>query len=188
MKIYNKFYKGALMNLSQYRGVIYFEAVLFMLLGLAAIAIPQIFTIGLELFIGCLFLVGGIVQFIRLFQSPGVPGFWGTFFNALLNLVLGGLFLFYPILGVISLTFLMIGYFIIDGLSKLYFAFKLQGYQKWGWVLFSGILSLALAGIILSGFPGTATWTLGLLVGINMLFFGFSLFGLASGLPPQNNQ
>lgn len=99
-------------KLSNYRGLIYFEAVLFMLLGLAAIAVPHIFTIGFELLIGTLFLVGGIVQFIRLFQTWNEPGFWGTFGNALLNLVLGALLLFYPILGVISLTYLLIAYFL----------------------------------------------------------------------------
>ncbi len=172
-------------KLSNYRGLIYFEAVFFMLLGLAAIAIPQAFTIGFELLIGSLFLVGGIVQFIRLFQSWDAPGFWGTLLSAILNVAIGCLLLFFPILGVISLTYLMIAYFLIDGISKIYFAFQLKGYEKWGWVVFSGIVSLLLAGLIFSGLPGTAIWTLGLLVGINMLFFGFSLFGVASSLPKE---
>lgn len=169
-------------KLSNYRSLIYFEAVFFMLLGLAAIAIPQVFTVGFELLIGSLFLVGGIVQYIRLFQSMDAPGFWGSAFSALLNLVIGILLLFFPILGILSLTYLMIAYFIIDGLSKIYFAFQLKGFSKWGWIALSGVISLLLAGLILSGLPGTAVWTLGLLVGINMLFFGFSLFGLASSL------
>ena len=168
-------------KLSNYRGLIYFEAVLFILLGLAAIAIPQIFTIGFELLIGSLFLIGGIVQFIRLFQTWHESG-WGEFGNALLNLVLGALLLFFPILGVLSLTYLMIAYFLVDGISKIYFATQLKGYEKWGWVAFSGVISLLLAGLIFSGLPGTAVWTIGLLVGINMLFFGFSLFGLASSI------
>lgn len=172
-------------KISNYRGLIYFEAVLFTLLGLAAIAIPQIFTVGFELLIGSLFVAGGIVQFIRLFQSWDEPGFWGTLGNALLNLVLGGLLLFYPILGIISLTYLMIAYFLVDGISKIYFATQIKGYEKWGWVAFSGIISLLLAGLIFSGLPGTAVWTIGLLIGINMLFFGFSLFGLASSIPEK---
>ena len=172
-------------KISNYRSLIYFEAVLFMLLGLLAIATPQIFTIGFELLIGSLFIMGGIVQFIRLFQSWEAPGFWGTLGNALLNLVLGGLLLFYPILGVLSLTYLMIAYFLVDGISKIYFAMQLKGFGNFGWVVFSGIISLFLAGLIFSGLPGTAVWTIGLLIGINMLFFGFSLFGLASSIPEK---
>lgn len=169
-------------KLSKYRSLIYFEAVLFMLLGLAAIAIPQVFTVGFELLIGSLFLVGGIVQYIRLFQTMDAPGFWGSAFNALLNLVIGILLLLFPILGILSLTYLMIAYFIIDGISKIYFALQLKGFSKWGWIAFSGVISLLLAGLILSGLPGTAVWTLGLLIGVNMLFFGFSLFGVASSI------
>lgn len=172
-------------KISNYRGLIYFEAVFFMLLGIAAIAIPQIFTVGIELLVGSLFLVGGIVQFIRLFQSWDAPGFWGTLGNALLNLVLGGVLLFYPILGILSLTYLLIAYFLVDGLSKIYFSTQLKGYEKWGWIAFSGIISLLLAGLIFSGLPGTAVWTIGLLLGINMLFFGFGLFGLASAIPEK---
>lgn len=174
-------------KLSSYRSLIYFEGVLFMLLGLAAIALPQIFTIGFEILIGSLFLVGGIVQFIRLFQTWNEPGFWGTLGNAVLNLALGALLLFYPILGVLSLTYLMIAYFLVDGISKIYFATQLKRFAKWGWVAFSGIVSLLLAGLIFSGLPGTAVWTIGLLIGINMLFFGFSLFGLASSIPEKKD-
>lgn len=169
--------------LSNYRSLIYFEAVFFMLLGLAAIALPHVFTLGFELLIGSLFVVGGIVQLIRLFQSWDAPGFWGTLFSALLNLVIGCLLLFYPLVGVLSLTYLLIAYFLIDGITKIYYAFQLKRFEKWGWIVFSGILSLILAALILTGLPGTAVWALGLLIGINMFFFGFSLFGLGSSLP-----
>lgn len=170
-------------KLSDYKSLIYFEAVFFTLLGITAIFLPQFFTVGFELLIGSLFLIAGIVQFIRLFQSWHAPGFWGTFFNALLNVVIGALLLFFPILGVLSLTFLMIAYFFIDGISKIYFSLQSKGYEKWGWILLSGILSLLLAGIIFFGLPETAGWTLGLLIGINMLFFGLALFGLGSSIP-----
>jgi uncharacterized membrane protein HdeD (DUF308 family) len=50
--------------------------------------------------------------------------------------------------------------------------------DRWGWMLVSGIVDLILAAIILAGFPGTALWALGLLVGINMIFGGASLVGL----------
>lgn len=171
--------------LTNYRSLIYFEAVLFILLGLAAIAIPQFFTIGLELLIGSLFLVGGIVQFIRLFQSWEAPGFWGTLGSGLINILLGLMFLFYPLAGILSLTFLLIAYFLIDGLSKIYLSLQLKSYEKWGWILFSGIISLLLAVLLITGMPGTAIWALGLLVGINMLFFGFALWALASSIPPN---
>jgi uncharacterized membrane protein HdeD (DUF308 family) len=173
-------------EIGRFRSVLYFEAILFIILGLIAIAVPQFFTLGIELLVGALLAAAGIVQLVRLFQSSDAPGFWASLFSALLNLVLGGLLLFYPVAGIISLTYLLIFYFLLDGITKLYYSFQVKPREKWGWILFSGLLSLALAAIIFSGLPGTAVWVIGLLLGINMLFFGFAIFGLASNLPKVN--
>lgn len=170
-------------EIGRFRSVLYFEAFLFIILGLIAIAVPQVFTLGVELLVGALLLAAGIVQVIRLFQSSDAPGFWASLFSAILNLVIGGLLLFYPVVGIMSLTYLLIFYFILDGITKLYYSFQVKPRERWGWILFSGLLSLALAAIIFSGLPGTAVWVIGLLLGINMLFFGFAVAGLASSLP-----
>jgi uncharacterized membrane protein HdeD (DUF308 family) len=50
---------------------------------------------------------------------------------------------------------------------------------RWGWMLASGIIDLILAAVILAGLPGTAAWALGLLVGINLVFGGTALIGMA---------
>lgn len=165
-----------------FKSVLYFESILIILLGIAAIAAPQFFTLGVELFLGFLFIAVGIVQLIRLFQSWGSPGHWSTLFSALLNLVIGGLLLFFPLAGIFTLTFFLIAYFLLDGISKIYLSFQLKPYESWGWVLFSGILSLLLAGLIFTGLPGTAIWVLGLLLGINLIFYGVGLFAIAWNL------
>jgi uncharacterized membrane protein HdeD (DUF308 family) len=170
---------------TDFKGVLYFEGVLFFLLGIAAIVLPQFFTLGIEILVGGLFIVAGTVQLIRLFQGDRQVGFWSAAVSAILSLTIGALLLFYPLAGIFSLTFLLIVYFIVDGLSKLYYSYQLKPQENWGWVLLSGILSLGLAAIILAGLPQTAGWVIGLLVGINMLFFGFSLFGIASAIPKR---
>jgi uncharacterized membrane protein HdeD (DUF308 family) len=170
-------------GISRFRSFLYFEAVLFVLLGAIAIAVPQFLTLGVEMLVGALFLAAGVVQLFRLFDGQESLGFWSQLFSAILNLVLGGLLLFYPGAGILSLTYLLILYFILDGLTKLYYSFQVKPRTNWGWILVSGLLSLVLAGIIFSGLPGTATWVIGLLLGINMIFFGISLASLASALP-----
>jgi uncharacterized membrane protein HdeD (DUF308 family) len=170
-------------GISRFRSFLYFEAVLFVLLGAIAIAVPQFVTLGVELLVGALFVGAGVVQLFRLFDGQETLGFWAQLFSSLLNLVLGGLLLFYPVAGVMSLTYLLIFYFIVDGLTKLYYSFQVKPRTNWGWILVSGLLSLILAGIIFSGLPGTAVWVIGLLLGINMIFFGISLASLASALP-----
>jgi uncharacterized membrane protein HdeD (DUF308 family) len=51
--------------------------------------------------------------------------------------------------------------------------------QRWSWMLVAGIVDIVIAGLIIAGLPGSALWAVGLLVGINLLFGGASLIGMA---------
>lgn len=156
-----------------------FEGIAFALLGIFAIALPVVSTLGSELFIGWLFLFGGIVQLVRTFKVRHARGFLGTLLSGILYLVFGVLLLLFPIAGILSLTFLLTIFFIAEGVAKIILGFQLRPLRRWGWFVLNGILALIIAYIIWSGWPGTAYWVLGLLVGINMLFFGLSLIFLA---------
>jgi uncharacterized membrane protein HdeD (DUF308 family) len=101
--------------------------------------------------------------------------------SAVLGIVVGGWLLVQPELGLVSLTYLLIAFFLIEGIATIMFALDhkraLSG--RWGWMLVSGIVDLFLAGVILAGLPGAAAWALGLIVGVNMLFGGASMIGMA---------
>jgi uncharacterized membrane protein HdeD (DUF308 family) len=79
------------------------------------------------------------------------------------------------------LTLVLIAFFIVEGVATILYAIdhKAQLSERWGWMLVSGIVDLILAGIIFAGLPESATWALSLLVGINMLFGGTAMVGMA---------
>jgi uncharacterized membrane protein HdeD (DUF308 family) len=83
--------------------------------------------------------------------------------------------------GALSLTLLLIAFFIVEGAVSIMFALdhKRELSGQWGWMLLSGIIDLALAMMILAGLPSTAAWALGLLVGINMIFGGAAMIAMA---------
>lgn len=161
------------------RALITFEGIIFLLLGIAAIAFPVFFTFGLEQLIGWLFVIGGFAQGVRAFQMWGSPGNFASLVSGILSLVVGVLLLVYPLGGALTLTLLLTVFFFLEGVFKIAFSISYREYLNWGWLLLSGVLALIMAAIIWSGWPGTALWVLGLLVGINMIFFGASLLGLA---------
>lgn len=165
-----------------HKGLLIFEGILFAILGCLAIALPQFFTLAFELMIGWLFLIAGAFLLVRAVQVRHDESFWPTLLSGILNIGIGILLLAFPLAGIISLTMLFIAYFILDGLTKIYFSYKLNPLKNWGWILVSGLLSLALAVLLIAGWPGTAAWAIGLLVGINMLFGGISLITFASTL------
>jgi uncharacterized membrane protein HdeD (DUF308 family) len=83
--------------------------------------------------------------------------------------------------GAVSLTLLLIAFFVIEGVVSVMYALEhrreLSG--RWEWMLISGLIDLVLAGIIFAGLPGTAAWALGVLVGVNMIFGGAALVAMA---------
>jgi uncharacterized membrane protein HdeD (DUF308 family) len=157
------------------------EGIILIALGAAAIIIPPIATIAVTIFFGGLFLLSGIVGLITTFWMRGVPGFWWSLISAILAIIVGVMLMGWPMRGALSLTFLLIVFFIIEGVVSVMFALdhrrELPG--AWGWMLASGIVDLALATIILAGLPGTAAWAIGLLVGINLTFGGVAMVAMA---------
>ena len=157
------------------------EGIILVVLGLLAIVVPVVATIAVAIFLGWLFLISGIVGLITTFWARHAPGFWWALVSAVLAIAAGIVLLGWPISGAISLTLLLIVFFIIEGVASIMYAFehKKELSGQWGWMLVSGIIDLILAAIIWAGLPGTAAWVLGLLVGINMLFGGASLIAMA---------
>lgn len=157
------------------------EGIILLILGLAAIALPPIATVAIEIIVGWLFLVTGIIGLISSFSMRKAPGFWWSLVSALLSDAVGIVLLAWPLSGALPLTVILIVFFVMDGVVSIMFALehKRQLSGRWGWMLMSGVIDLALAGLILAGLPGTAAWAIGLLVGINLVFGGIALVAMA---------
>jgi uncharacterized membrane protein HdeD (DUF308 family) len=86
-----------------------------------------------------------------------------------------------PGTGLISLTYLLIAFFVTEGVVTIMYALehKRELTQRWGWMLLSGVVDLFVAFVILIGLPGSFTWAIGLIVGINLLFGGASMIAMA---------
>ncbi len=157
------------------------EGVVLLILGIIAIVIPPIATLAVAILVGWLFLISGIVGLIGTYMMRHAPGFWWSLLSAVLALAAGLVLLAWPVSGAISLTLVLIVFFIIEGIASIMFALdhRAQLSGRWGWMLASGVVDLILAVIIFTGLPGTAAWAIGLLVGINMVFGGVSLIAMA---------
>jgi uncharacterized membrane protein HdeD (DUF308 family) len=157
------------------------EGIILVILGMAAILVPPIATLAFALVIGWLFLISGVVGLVTTFWMRHAPGFWWSLFSAVVAIAAGIVLLTSPISGALSLTFVLIAFFVIEGIVTIMYAIDHRGQLsgRWGWMLASGVVDLILAGIIFAGLPGTAAWALGLLVGINMVFGGTAMIGMA---------
>ena len=157
-------------------GLFLAQGLIMILLGILAIGEPMVASIAVALFAGWLFLFSGAVGLAGVFTARHVPGFWWGLLSALLGIAVGIYLIWRPLAGVVTLTLAVAIYFGAQGICQIIAAISQRSMlRSWGWVVFGGLVNIALAAIIISGWPGTAEWTLGLLFGINLLMWGFTL-------------
>jgi uncharacterized membrane protein HdeD (DUF308 family) len=157
------------------------EGVVLLILGLLAIILPRVATIALELLLGWLLLISGLIGLVTTLRMRSAPGVGWAMVSAFLGIAVGLILLWWPISGAVTMALILTVFFLIEGIASILYALdhKRQSSGRWGWMLFSGVLDLVLAGIIFVGLPGTAAWAIGLLVGVNLLFGGSALIGMA---------
>jgi uncharacterized membrane protein HdeD (DUF308 family) len=157
------------------------EGVLLIVLGLAAMLIPSLASLAVTIFLGWLFLIGGLVELALLIWAGKSPGFWWSLLSALLAATVGIVLLARPVQGTLTLTVVLGAYFAAEGVFTIMYAREHGGElsKRWGWLTVSGLLDLVIAVLIISGLPESANWAIGLLVGIDLVFGGFSLTRMA---------
>ena len=157
------------------------EGIVLFILGLLAIIVPPIATIAVEVLIGWLLLMSGVVGLIATLRMRNAPGRGWSLASAVLGIVAGIVLLAWPLSGAVSLTMILTVFLVLEGVVSILYALehKRELSGRWGAMLFSGVVDLILAGIIFAGLPGTAAWAIGLLVGINLVFGGTALIAMA---------
>lgn len=168
-------------GLHNYWRLFLIEGIVLVILGTAAILVPELASIGIAIFLGWLFLVGGGIGLVSTLLSRGAPGFWWSFLSAIIALIVGLALVGWPVSGVVSLTLILTAFLIVDGVLTSLFALehRRQMTRRWGWTLANGLIDLLLAALIIWALPGSAVWALGLIIGIDLLFGGWSLIAMA---------
>jgi uncharacterized membrane protein HdeD (DUF308 family) len=157
------------------------EGIVLFILGLLAIVIPNVATLAVEVFIGWVLLLSGVVGLISTFRMRSAPGFGWSLLSAVIAIAAGVILLAWPLSGVFSLTVILTAFLTVEGVASIMMSLTHRhGFSaRWALLLVSGLIDLILAAMILLGLPGTAAWAIGLLVGINLVFGGSALISMA---------
>ena len=157
------------------------EGILLVILGLAAMIVPPLASLAVTVFLGWMFLIIGVAGLALTFWARQMPGFWWIKISAVLAVGVGIVLLARPAQGVLTLTIVVGAYFLAEGVASIMYALehRRELSERWSWMLFAGLLDILIAAMIITGLPGSAEWAIGLLVGINLLFGGASLIGMA---------
>jgi uncharacterized membrane protein HdeD (DUF308 family) len=157
-------------------------AVLFIVLGIFAIAEPFTAGLGVTLLVGWLLVLGAVAHFIAAFKGGGAKNVLLQVLVGIVYLIGGGYFLTHTIMGVSTLTLLLAGVILVEGIFELVAYFRLRSAGGSSWLLINGVVTLLLGGLIWFHWPSSSVWAIGTLVGVNLLMTGISrlMLGLAA--------
>jgi uncharacterized membrane protein HdeD (DUF308 family) len=155
------------------------QSVLMILAGIMALVFPIISSVAIVIFLGWLLIFSGILQAFSLLDARHVPHFWLQLVSVVLSVLVGILFLRNPGAGLLTLTLLLIVFFMVEGISKIIFSLTIRPFPNWGWVFASGVIGILLAFYLWANTPVTAVWLLGVLLGIGLISEGAALGNMA---------
>jgi uncharacterized membrane protein HdeD (DUF308 family) len=155
--------------------------ILLTLFGVACIVYDIAATFTTVLVFGWFLLISGIFALVQAFTI----GTWGGFFLLLLSALLRGftgyLLVRYPVIGAESLTLLLGSFFVVGGLFRAIGSGMAQ-FPRWGWSVFSGVVSVVLGIMVLWQMPITAIWFLGFAIGVELIVDGIAVTAFASAI------
>ncbi|UXN60573.1 HdeD family acid-resistance protein [Phyllobacterium zundukense] len=155
------------------------QGALLVVAGVLAIIYPILSSVAVIIMLGWLLIISGVAQGISLVGARHVPHFWLQLISVILAFLIGFLFLRDPAQGLLTVTLLLIVFFMIEGISKIVFALTIRPFPYWGWVLASGLVGVLLSLVLWASLPVTALWLVGLLLGIQLISVGGALARLA---------
>ena len=159
------------------------EGIFVLIVGMLLLILPQVSTLALSLMISVALILAGIYKFISsIIRRDEIEKSWLSATIALLMIVTGAYLTIRPLFNLFLLTMGVGIYFVLEGVNSMVMAFESKGVLKHWWVgLIAGLAQFALAFIILFGLPGTALFTIGVLIGVSMLLSGIALISVYTG-------
>jgi uncharacterized membrane protein HdeD (DUF308 family) len=157
-------------------------AVLFIVLGIFAIIEPAVAGLGLTLLVAWLLIISGVTHLIGAFKGGGAKQ---VIYQVLIGLLyaIGGFYcLTHPFLAISTFTLMLAVVVLAGGILEIISYLRLKGDAASEWLLFNGIVSLLLGGMIWFHWPSSSVWAIGMLIGAKLLMTGVTrlMFGLAT--------
>ncbi len=155
--------------------------ILLTILGVACIICDVTATFATVLVFGWLLLIGGVFALIQAFTIGSWSGFFLYLLSALFRGFTGYLLVRYPVIGAESLTLVLSSFFIVGGLFRA-IGSGMAKFPRWGWGVFSGIVSVVLGVMVLWQMPITGIWFIGFAVGVDLIVDGVAVTSFASAI------
>lgn len=147
----------------------------YVIMGLVIAGSPMAATLAVEVLIGFVLVIGGVISIIGAFFTGDWKRLLLILLSGILYIVVGVLLLKNPVQGVLTLTILLAAFLLVEGFFKIIHSFQMKPAPNWVWLLVSGVASVILGIMIWGEFPESSAFIIGLLVGIYFLINGITM-------------
>jgi uncharacterized membrane protein HdeD (DUF308 family) len=163
-------------------------SILLIIAGLFAILIPSVSGLAITLIFGWLMILSGITHLVFAFKTHTTGGRIWEILVGLVYVVTGVYLIIHPLAALIALTLILACYLFFEAIFEFIQYFQLRPRHGAGWLIVDGIVTLILAILIWRSWPVSSVWVIGTLVGISMIFSGFSRLMLSLAAKRLINQ
>jgi uncharacterized membrane protein HdeD (DUF308 family) len=170
---------NAISNLREHWGWFLALGIIFILGGIFAIAAPFVAGLTVTIIFSIVLVWLGIMQIIQAFSTKSWSGFIWQLVIGLVVLIGGIAMIINPIVAAITLTLLVGAVFIAKGVMQIMLGLRFRPHSGWGWIVAAGVLAIVVALMILFSWPFSGLWVPGTLVGISLIFSGWSYVMIA---------
>lgn len=153
--------------------------ILLVITGVACILAPEVASVATTTVAGWFLLIAGVFALIEAFAVRSAGRIVLRLLMAVLMLLAAGYILSSPLDGTLTLTVVLMWYFIVSGVLQVVAGIRERGAPSSGMLVVSGILSAILGLLVWRDLPDSAAWAIGLLVGVHLVFRGMELVLLA---------
>ncbi len=162
----------------QNAGLLIALGVIELIVGIVAIGSPLVTGVAIAFMIGSIFVLAGIVRMISVLKAGSFGAGLLAFLGGLLALAAGLVMLSRPGAGLAFLTWMLVIYFVVDGIARTALGFRMKGEPGSGWEIFGGIVSVVLGVLVYVKWPLSGAWAIGTLVGIHLIISGWTVIGI----------
>jgi uncharacterized membrane protein HdeD (DUF308 family) len=164
------------------------QGIFLVVLGTIGLGMTFWLTLATVFIFGVFLLIGGGVQIFQAFKCRGWQSVLWHILIAILYVLAGLIIMADPLVASTLITLLLAGALMGIGVLRLIMAVQVRGVKNWFWPLIGGIAAIVLGLMILTRWPISGFWVIGLFVAIEMIFSGWSYIIIALGAREMGRQ
>ena len=151
---------------------------LLIVFGFMAAGAPFLAAVAVSAFISWLLVLAGVVHIVLAFHTHGAGSVIWKLLVGIAYLAFGGYMITHPVLSVASLTLVLAGLFVIEGVLNAILYARMRPLHGSTWILIDGIITLILGLMIYLQWPSSSIWAIGTLVGVSLIISGLTRIGM----------